>query len=463
VTILADAILSRGGVWSSHGVIVFLPDQGNRLLQVSTDGGQPVALPVPPGYLKGLGYLPGEKQLLCTAWSEIGFNFLVVHPVAGGEDRVLVRQGVAKPWHPGLPVPEGALVGIMPRYVAGQRLYYVRPDGALMTLRFDPVRLETSGDPVVVAMGIRRESYSNQAQITIADNGTVAYVAGSDGDVGPLVWIDRRGGLDTLPFPPAHSYGADVSPDGSAITIAIPAISGDLELWLYDLRRAERRRLLTGLGESETRWTRDGRGIIADLAGGLLVRLDPARPGLMDTLARASLYPSSISPDGRFLIGSRSETDSSSIAVVVGLDGKSTPRPLDYGGPRGSFLPSFSPDGRWVVYLGGGAGGVFVEPYPATGEAFRISDQLDGDVPYWSRDGREIFFPSSSQLYVVGVHPGSPPQFDRPRLMSPQRMANYAGRPYAVSPDGQRFLIKLPSSEHSAHSIRLILNGAAQE
>jgi hypothetical protein len=32
------------------------------------------------------------------------------------------------------------------------------------------------------------------------------------------------------------------------------------------------------------------------------------------------------------------------------------------------------------------------------------------------------------------------------------------GRPYAMAPDGKRFLIKVPTTEHSARSIRLVLN-----
>jgi len=36
--------------------------------------------------------------------------------------------------------------------------------------------------------------------------------------------------------------------------------------------------------------------------------------------------------------------------------------------------------GHWLTYLGRN-GGVFVEPYPITGEVYRISGQLEGDVP----------------------------------------------------------------------------------
>jgi serine/threonine-protein kinase len=459
VNTLADAALSTGGAWSSQGSIVFLSNSGNQLLKVSANGGRAVALPIPStGYLKTLSFLPGDQELLCSAYSDQGFYYLLVHSASGGEDRVLVRSGPAQPWHPGILLPEETLIGTMPRYANGQ-LLYTHADGRLLSIGFDPKTLSTSGEPVVVATGVRRESYSGHTQVALAQNGTLAYVAGSGADIGVLAWMDRRGRLDTLPFPPANSLGTDVSPDGSAVAVAIPSVSGNLELWRYDLRSGDRQRVLSGLASGETRWTPDGRHLIAGLVSGVLVMLDPARPGRLDTLVQGNMRPASVSPDGRFLLGSYAVNDSGvNLPFLAQLDGKSAAQTLGYGGRSGAFLPYFSPDGHWVAYLGG-SGGVFVEPYPGTGEVSRISGQLEGDVPYWSKRGDEIFFPSASQMYVVGVHPGSPPRFDEPRLMAPQRFANFAGRPYAVAPDGQRFLIKVPASEHSARSIRLELRG----
>jgi hypothetical protein len=46
-----------------------------------------------------------------------------------------------------------------------------------------------------------------------------------------------------------------------------------------------------------------------------------------------------------------------------------------------------------------------------------------------------------------------------PRLVASTRFANITGRPYAVSPDGQHVFIKVLTTEHTAHSIRVVLNG----
>jgi eukaryotic-like serine/threonine-protein kinase len=456
VSVVADAGLSTGAAWSEHGKIAFLMRSGADLLQVSADGGRTTALTsAGSGTFKTVSYLPGERWLLCTIYVNEGLYLILAHAVEGGEERLLVRQGSARPWHRGMPIPDDALVGAAPLYDRHGTLLYTRTDGTLLSVGFDPEKLETRGEPVIVALGVRRESWTGHSQVAVAGDGTLAYVTGSNSDVGVLAWLDRSGRLDTLPFPPANTLGSDIAPDGARAAIAIPSISGSLELWVYDLN-GERQRVRDGLCSSEVRWAADGRGIYACLSGAGLVRIDPARPGQLVTLAPGRLIPSSASRDGRILLLGSQSTDS---MFVLALDGKSRPQPITYSTEPGAYQPAFSPDAHWVTYLGRN-GGVFVEPYPITGEVYRISGELEGDVPEWSSRGDEIVFPSGSQLYAVVVHPGSPPRFDASRLISSQRLANMTGRPYAMDPDGRRFLIRIPTAEHSEQSIHLVLNGS---
>lgn len=370
---------------------------------------------------------------------------------------MIVRRGRARPLRAQEPLPDDAIAGTMSGYARGW-LYYTRPDGALMAIAFDPERLESNGEPKLIATGVRVEAFNGQAQTAVAADGTLAYVLGEVADIGVLAALDRNGQLDTLPFPAANSMGVDIAPDGLSLMVVIPSLSGTLELWRYDLRSNERSRLLSDLCASETRWTPDGRGVIACAAGLRQVRLDPTRPGALDTLAQIPGFPASVSSDGRTLLIQSRSADSTGGNVIwsLSLTPPSLPQRLAVGRTTRAFLPAFSPDGRRVAYLSA-SGGVFVEPMPPTGEVYRASGQLNGDVPAWSRDGRELFFASSSRLYAVPVQPGSPPQFGPPRLIAPVRFANMDGRPYAAFPDGRRFIVKLPSPEHSARSIRLVI------
>ncbi len=455
VSVLADAPGSTGGAWSEDGRIEFLTAAGADWNEVAAAGGKSrVVSHRHSGALKPLGFLPGGHWLLCTTYVDEGFYILVALATDGRDARVLVRNGAARPWHEGSIVPDDALLGASPQYDRRGSLLYTRADGSLMAVRFDASRLEVQGEPVTVALGLRRESWTGHAQVALAGDGTLAYVTGANSDVGPLAWLDRSGRLDTLPFPVVGSLGTDVSSDGRSLAVAIPAIGGSLELWVYDFASAQRQRVLGGLCASEVRWSADGRTVLACLTGVGLVRLDPARPGRIDTLAPNRVNPSSPSRDGRLLLLGSVDTDSE---FVLALDGRSRPTSVPYT-TTGPYQPSFSPDGHWVASLGQ-QNGVFVEPYPVTGEVYRVSGQLEGDVPSWSPDGREIIFPSASQLYAVAVQPGPTFRFGAPRLIAAQRLANISGRPYAMAPDGRRFLIRVPTAEHAARSIHLVLNG----
>ena len=67
---------------------------------------------------------------------------------------------------------------------------------------------------------------------------------------------------------------------------------------------------------------------------------------------------------------------------------------------RESFSASFSPDGQWVAYaftdrtggLTSANRGVFVEPFPPTGEKHQVPKMAVDFHPVWAPDGMRIFF-----------------------------------------------------------------------
>jgi hypothetical protein len=110
----------------------------------------------------------------------------------------------------------------------------------------------------------------------------------------------------------------------------------------------------------------------------------------------------------------------------------------------------FSPNGRWIAYYSNASGRneVYVRPFPVRDGVLPIS--RDGGLsPRWRRDGKEIFFLAldgvmmaadldETNLRVAGV----------PRPLFPTHLTSVTNfRPYAVSPDGQRFLFPRPGPE----------------
>ena len=65
---------------------------------------------------------------------------------------------------------------------------------------------------------------------------------------------------------------------------------------------------------------------------------------------------------------------------------------------------SVSPDGKWLAWesMEGGETQVYVKPYSGTGRKWQIS--LDsGNNPFWSRDGRKVFFHDRRNVLEVEV------------------------------------------------------------
>src|SRR3954447_18764036 len=103
-----------------------------------------------------------------------------------------------------------------------------------------------------------------------------------------------------------------------------------------------------------------------------------------------------VSPDGRIAVAAVTRLDLDadeyrSQLWAVPTDGSAPARPITTGA-RDSAA-SFSPDGRWIVYLSAEPGGrakVHVLP-TAGGEPRRLTDlHLGAGVPVWAPDSRRL-------------------------------------------------------------------------
>ena len=125
----------------------------------------------------------------------------------------------------------------------------------------------------------------------------------------------------------------------------------------------------------------------------------------------------------------------------------------------------FSPDGRWLAYesIESGRIEVYVQPVPATGAKWLIS-RNGGVRPRWRRDGKELFYiTAESKLAAVPIVAGETFQAGDPSELfdvsfSPAGVNPY---PYAVSADGQRFLVITPEESASSAAISVVLNWAS--
>ena len=186
-------------------------------------------------------------------------------------------------------------------------------------------------------------------------------------------------------------------------------------------------------------------------AGRLLTRAGPRAPGAPARLASPVMRPTdlellrtpgvpTVSPDGRMAVVAVTRLDLDadeyrSQLWAVPTDGSAPARPITSGDR--DTAPAFSPDGRWLAYLGAEPGGkpqVHLLP-TAGGTARRLTDhRLGAGTPVWSPDSRRLAYtarvPEQGRYGTVeGVGPGAEP----PRLITTLKYrlddVGFLGRP----------------------------------
>jgi hypothetical protein len=128
-----------------------------------------------------------------------------------------------------------------------------------------------------------------------------------------------------------------------------------------------------------------------------------------------------------------------------------------------------SPDGRWIAYTVdlGRSPQVYVKAFPGGGSVTQVST-AGGFEPKWRGDGQELFYVASDRTIMsvaVRCHMAceiAPPRplFRVAALGAPLRKGSIRNE-YAVTRDGQRFLVNEPVDGTSAYGIRIVVNWQA--
>lgn len=346
--------------------------------------------------------------------------------------------------------------------------------GALIAQPFDTSKLAATGEKTVVAAQVRYRRW-REAGFSASDNGILLYQSGSTEDR-RFTWFDRHGkSLKTI-GPPNGFAAFNLSPDERYLALWSgndPATSSTTA-WLMDLSREGALSRFSELGEMPEFlpvWSPDSRELLFSRGDERHMRLlrRPLNGGPVQTVldSEGPKFPSDWSSDGRFLAFSSQWPDYQHMHIwAMQVNGSAAPQAFSrhaYEELAAYFSPADSRNGpRWMAYTSAetGRNEVYVQDFPAGGRRWTASVN-GGWLPHWRRDGGELFYLTlDGTLMAVPVHSGANLELGAPHALfttglRPTPIQTLMNQ-YAVSQDGQRFLLNVSIADDSARTITVI-------
>ena len=306
---LCDAAFGATGAWSPEDVILFTPRGEASLYRVSASGGTPSPVTM-------LDAASGDSQHSHPVFLPDGRHFLyfVLGSKTGGvADPRAVYVGSLDPQEPRKLLLRS---GSNAKYAQGYVIFL--RESTLMAQAFDLSRMELRGEPVPLVEKTEIVSGNVTSAVgafAVSETGALAYQTGPGVVRCELVWFDRAGKRLAALGDRADYGDVSLSPDNARAAVSlIDPERGTFDLWLYDVARGLRERFTFEPGdEFAPAWSPDGRRLV----------FSARRKASIDLYQKAS-----------------SGAGSEDVLLEPGL---------------GKFQASWSRDGRYLLYVAGGA------------------------------------------------------------------------------------------------------------
>jgi hypothetical protein len=451
----------EGASWDGDAIV--FAQNGKGILRVSPQGGEPELI-VPTEVSEavyGPQLIDGGKAVLFSVSTDSGADRwdkgqIVVQSIGARDRKVIVRGGSAGRYIPAT----GHLV-----YALG---------GTLLAVPFDAGRGEVRGGPIPIVDGVARARaggiQSAVAHFAVSPAGAMAYVPATAGTattaLNLLAMADRSGAIRRLELPPQPYVFPRLSPDGRQLAVATDD-GKTANVWVYDIKAGGSMRRLTFGGRNlYPIFSPDGRYITfqSDREGDAAIFRQLADgSGTAERLTRAENgdrhEPESWSPDGQTLSFNFIRGPNQGV-WTVSLNGDRKPQVFADAADSVEKHSVFSPDGRWIAYMGtsilNSVPEVYVQSFPPTGAKYQISTD-DGRAPLWSRDGRQLFYhhASDNTFSVVDVKTDAGFSFGTPATVPIAGTLHPAQqRNYDLTSDSRQMLVVLPPVAARAETAR---------
>lgn len=430
---LCNANWHYGAVWGPDDRIYFSDSEGEALSWVSAAGGDVT-------YMESRGnwpaLLPGGRQLLLADQ-----NMLLVVDIANGEEKRLKLPGVTPP------------IG-HPTYLPGGHIVFGQ-FGRLLAVPFDLDKLELTGLPAPVMENLHTSFAQGATQFFAAPDGTLLFVPGHSATEGQLMWLDRQGNTEYLPFPSANYGTFQLSPDGRRIAVEVFDVNA--HIFLLDLQQESTAKLTQAGNNLSPVWSPDGRSVVfsSDRDGDWNLFRKEINGGVsaeaLIAAEKAGAFlrpkPNSFTPGGEYLIFEASRPGKKRDIWRLPLQPPGDPELL-IGTPYNEWGGRLSPNGQYLAYNEAGYredSDVVIQPYPPDGRRWQLSDG-GGEMPLWPADGQRLFFRDPYVEKVFGVNLSYEPAFSTgtPVEILDRNTLDIDGCDWTLAADGRRFLVLDP-------------------
>jgi len=441
----AGRVSGDGGTWNREGVIVFAPG-GKALVRVPAAGG--IATPATTldpqeAYHSWPQFLPDGRHLLYfAAGKDSGQSAIYVRELGSSQRTLVLKSTIRAAWSP-------------PGY-----LLFVR-ENTLFAQRMNPKTYQLESEAIPVAEEVGANELTSRGAFAVSENGVLVYRGGVMSRTRQLAWYDRDGKRLEGVGKPGEYMNIALSRAEKSAAVVVGSPTRGPDTWIMDLSSGVLTRMTLD-SQSSSRmgpWSPDSQRLAVNGSDGGIRELSVAS-GKTRVLAPDTLYANDWSPDGNSLVCTDREDHR---LVLLPLTGETTPRTiLDTAYLMRMFR--FSPDGHWVAYASNESGRfeIFVAAFPTFAEKRQVSS-AGGVSPYWTKDGKEIFFVAPDRTLMsaeiktgLRIEAGVPKQLFRlPAISGPLTALAPAG-------DGKRFLVLESEQANQPAQVVVVVNWLAE-
>ena len=440
--------------WGASGSVVYTETPFSGLKKVPATGGPVTTEDVsdPDVQYRHASFVPGSEWIV-LAVGERGSGLM---PSPNDEIAIMSPDGE---------LHMTGIAGSTPRFSSSGHLVYFASN-ALMVAPFDFGDLQRTGATFTLVDDVY---YSRTAHYDISTAGILVYRRDSARGSQRLVWVDRSGAEEDLPLTRGRFSHAEISPDGNILAVTMAGPEGP-DLWTFSLNTGEATQWTFDSSRETTKvWTPDGQNLYFESGidpDTFWISLDA--PGKVHQLtdSESSMYPFSITSDGRYLLIDEwygSFADGNNFGLID-LDGDREFQYLVATDSRDSH-PSLSPDDRYLSYMSDVSGSleVYVRRFPLdeTGPR-RATVTNDSWQPTWGKDSGELFYWDLDDeiFYVVETDFSNGLQFSQPQVLFSTSNYEFEGAgayDYDVTRD-KFIMVTKPTPESTSVEIVLIEN-----